>query len=554
MSVQNGQNVNAAVTNAAFVSKTTDSTSTAKLTLNKASEGAQVESVQKAVNKIYEGLGTTGQDDATINDYANSNFIADGDSRKVAIEKLDAQAAAQQAEVTAIDDRVTDLELNDMTIAGNKTFSDNVIIDGDLTVNGTTTTVNSTVLEVTDPNIIINNNGNDATSEGAGLTVERTGTNGSIVYQNSLASKFKAGDLGSEQELVTTGHTQTLTNKTLTAPSITNYQTNTEITTPAIPGAGTRRMYAKSDGFYEINSAGVESKFQTGAGSGANTTLSNLTSPTAINQDLLQAGGKSLGSPAQPWFKVAANEANLTFIRTSTDSKTVIDVDNSYLNAGGAPANKNGPVLDWADGNVNIPSKPNDSDNPRELKLYKSTFYSSIKASASLSSNTLFELPTNNGSAGYYLRNIGGGVTQWARPVYVQATNGSGQAINNGVATTITNWTENIDNYNAFNPTTGIFTAPEGGFYLVYFQIAWADSTSAGDRVGYILKNGSIVAQDVRAYENRGSGQNHQSFMILTGMAIGDTYSFQGLQSSGGTQNLSANVLSNRIVIVKMGT
>jgi microcystin-dependent protein len=89
MSLVNGQKVNAAATNAAFVSKTTDSTTVGKLTLNKAAEGSQVESVQKAVNKIYEGLGTTGQDDADINNYANNNVILDGDSRKVAIEKLD---------------------------------------------------------------------------------------------------------------------------------------------------------------------------------------------------------------------------------------------------------------------------------------------------------------------------------------------------------------------------------------------------------------------------------------------------------------------------------
>jgi len=95
--------------------------------------------------------------------------------------------------------------------------SDNVIIPGDLTVNGTTTTINTANLDVTDQNILVNDNGNDASAEGAGLTVERTGTNGSLAYEDALASKWKAGALGSEVELANVSSSQTLTNKTIDA-------------------------------------------------------------------------------------------------------------------------------------------------------------------------------------------------------------------------------------------------------------------------------------------------------------------------------------------------
>ncbi len=107
------------------------------------------------------------------------------------------------------------------TIGGEKTFSGNVIISGDLTVNGTTTTVNSTNLDVTDQNITVNNGGNDASSEGAGLTVERTGTNGSIAYENALTSKWKVGALGSESEIITSAGTQTITGTKTFTGSIT---------------------------------------------------------------------------------------------------------------------------------------------------------------------------------------------------------------------------------------------------------------------------------------------------------------------------------------------
>lgn len=98
----------------------------------------------------------------------------------------------------------------------------NVVIAGDLTILGTTTTINTENLVVTDKNITVNKNGNDLTAQGAGLTVERDGAAGSLVYDSTKNSRWKAGDVGAESEVVTASHEQTLTNKTLTAPLINN--------------------------------------------------------------------------------------------------------------------------------------------------------------------------------------------------------------------------------------------------------------------------------------------------------------------------------------------
>ncbi|PCI45882.1 MAG: hypothetical protein COB41_00390 [Proteobacteria bacterium] len=95
----------------------------------------------------------------------------------------------------------------------NITGVNDLVVGGDLTVNGTTTTINTTNLDVTDANITVNNNGNDISSEGAGLTVERSSTDGSIVYEDALTSKFKIGALGSEVEVVDVSSSQTITNK-----------------------------------------------------------------------------------------------------------------------------------------------------------------------------------------------------------------------------------------------------------------------------------------------------------------------------------------------------
>lgn len=101
---------------------------------------------------------------------------------------------------------------NDVIIGG---ASSNVVIPGNLEVQGTQTILNTTTLEVEDTNITVNSGGTDMSAEGAGLTVDRTGTSGSLVYEDALASKWKAGALGSEIELANVSSVQTLLNKVL---------------------------------------------------------------------------------------------------------------------------------------------------------------------------------------------------------------------------------------------------------------------------------------------------------------------------------------------------
>ncbi len=107
---------------------------------------------------------------------------------------------------------------NTLTLGG---ASSTVKVAGNLQVDGTTTTVNSTTLDVADKNITVSKGGNDAASEGAGLTVDRTGTDGSLIYKDASATKFAIGPVGSEDDVVGKTVSQTLTNKTLTSPVLT---------------------------------------------------------------------------------------------------------------------------------------------------------------------------------------------------------------------------------------------------------------------------------------------------------------------------------------------
>lgn len=160
---------------------------------------------------------------------------------------------------------------NTITIGG---ATSSTIIPGNLTIQGTTTTVDTQTLDVKDPNILVNDGGNDATSEGAGITVDRTGTKGSIIYKDASASKFAVGALGAEADVVTTTATQTLSNKTLdstltisasavSTPNGVNFDSNTLVIDAANNrvGIGTATPANKLDvsGDFGCNTANVNS-------------------------------------------------------------------------------------------------------------------------------------------------------------------------------------------------------------------------------------------------------------------------------------------------------
>ena len=68
MSVKDGQRVNQEVTNAAFVSKKTDSTVISKLTLSRALSGATIDDVQEKINELNGRTSDIESDYVTLND------------------------------------------------------------------------------------------------------------------------------------------------------------------------------------------------------------------------------------------------------------------------------------------------------------------------------------------------------------------------------------------------------------------------------------------------------------------------------------------------------
>jgi hypothetical protein len=83
------------------------------------------------------------------------------------------------------------------TVGGNKTFSNDIVIDGNFTVSGTTTTINTETLLLEDNIITLNAGTSGAPSENAGITIDR-GSSADVNFQyNETSDKWQFTNDGS---------------------------------------------------------------------------------------------------------------------------------------------------------------------------------------------------------------------------------------------------------------------------------------------------------------------------------------------------------------------
>ena len=102
---------------------------------------------------------------------------------------------------SSLDSRYVNLTGNE-TIAGNKTFSNNITIVGNLSVEGTTTTIDSTTVNIGDNTLELNYGGSQ--TSGGILIKDATGSStvsGSLLWDSSN-DYWKLGKLGSESEVI----------------------------------------------------------------------------------------------------------------------------------------------------------------------------------------------------------------------------------------------------------------------------------------------------------------------------------------------------------------
>lgn len=99
MTVSDGQPVNAAVSNAAWVSKTANDAKSGTLDLTNGSSGGTISNIQGAANTTMDATGVTGYADPQAKIYSSNNVVSNGDNRKVCIGKLDAKFDASTGHI-----------------------------------------------------------------------------------------------------------------------------------------------------------------------------------------------------------------------------------------------------------------------------------------------------------------------------------------------------------------------------------------------------------------------------------------------------------------------
>jgi hypothetical protein len=133
------------------------------------SGGISIDAASEAVQVKSDMVVSVGKTITTVGGAA-TKFGGDIDMQTNTVSGLGAPSMdADAATKLYVDDRIAE-----GTVSGSKTFSDNVIVSGNLTVSGTTTTVNSETISLADNIIDLNSNlTSGAPSEDAGIRIMR---------------------------------------------------------------------------------------------------------------------------------------------------------------------------------------------------------------------------------------------------------------------------------------------------------------------------------------------------------------------------------------------
>ena len=135
---------------------------------------------------------SSANDDVTI--VAGNNVTLTPNSSNLTIDiDLSTGAVADGATTLTTGDQVFDYLANFARTDVEETFSDNVIIQGDLTVSGTTTTVNTTELNIGDSLITLNSDLDSSTapSENSGIEINRGSSSDAALIWNESSDKWQ---------------------------------------------------------------------------------------------------------------------------------------------------------------------------------------------------------------------------------------------------------------------------------------------------------------------------------------------------------------------------
>jgi hypothetical protein len=245
-------------------------------------------------------------------------------------------------------------QVGHLPLAGG-TVTGNLVVGGDLTISGTTTTINTETVGIKDNLILINSNqtGTPSTALKGGLEIERGDlTNFQFVFDEN-DDRFKVGQVGSLQTVATRTDDGTIANRGITyfntSTNRLENNANVVIDTDNNVGIGTSTPNSKLgvngnlniiSGYLTFNNGDIEiAKVTTGAGAGASFKTWN---GTLLTEKMRITGDGSVGigtaSPDQKVTIVTSSGSNYT--KTTNGTATVFSgVEPSNLGLFGTTSN-----------------------------------------------------------------------------------------------------------------------------------------------------------------------------------------------------------------------
>ena len=296
-----------------------------------------------------------------------------------------------------------------------------VTIPGDLTVSGTTTTIDTTTLTVKDKNIeIAKGNGNDAAVDGAGLTIDSTDGDKTWNWVDSTDAWTSSEhiDLASGKVLKVAG-TQVLSATNFTGTSAvattvtvadesSDTSCNVLFTTAATgnlaPKSGTNLTFNSDTGALTATSfVGALTGNVTGNASGSSGSCTGNAATATALATARAINGVDFDGTAAITVTAAAGTLTGTELKSTvvTSSLTSVGTLSSLTVGGNATINAQGD-LRLAD---------SDSSN-----------YVGFQAPGTVASNVIWTLPSADGSAGQFLKTDGSGALSWATDATTDST------------------------------------------------------------------------------------------------------------------------------------